>query len=175
MLFQILFFVNLIFVLFLNSVCNAQQTGIVIEDVSVQLVETRPPVGETIIREYKITALLRNTGDIESTNITVKLKEPQPGINASLAMQPESYPLKPNEEKTFVFENWPTSLSGDVLLNISFRPTSPNVLETSENSGFYVYTLHIGNSNTTTSTPGFEVLIVLLAILSLLLIKQIKK
>jgi len=174
-LIYILLFFSLSSFLFLSPFCSANQAGISIKDIAVQLVQTRPPIGTTIIREYRITAILYNTGDTNSVNITVKLKDPQPGLNATLIFQPEGYSLKPNEEKTFVFENWPTSLSGDVPLNISFRPTSPNVLETSYNSNFSVYTLQIGDSKTTTSTPGFEVLVVLIAILAFLVTKQIKK
>jgi hypothetical protein len=171
-----LLFVDISIFLFLSPLCTAaQQANVSIKDVTVQLTQTRPPVGTTTIREYKITAILHNTGDTESVNITVKLKDPQPGLNASLIFQPNSYSLKPNEEKTFVFENWPTSLSGDIPLNISFRPSSPNVLETQYNSDSYIYTLHIGNATKKTSTPGFEVLIVLIAILALLFTKQIRK
>jgi len=175
MLIFILLFVSLSSFLFLNPLCNAQQANVYIKDVTVQLTQTRPPIGTKTIREYRITAILYNTGDAKSVNITVKLKDPQPGLNATLIFQPEDYALKPNEEKTFVFENWPTSLSGDIALNISFKPSSPNVLLTEDNSGSYIYSLHIGDDSTTTSTPGFEVLIVLIAILAFLFTKQIKK
>jgi len=170
-----LLFVNLSFFLFFNPTCTAKEAHIVFKDVTVELTQTRPPIGTTTIREYRITAFLQNTGDTDSVNITVKLSDPQPGLNATLIFKPETYSFAPNEEKTFVFENWPTSLSGDVPLNISFRPTAPNVLETQQNTGFYVYTLHIDNSNTKTSTPGFEVLIFFLATLILLLQKTRRK
>ncbi len=168
-------FVNLIFFLFVNPTCVAKEAHLVFKDITVQLTQTRLPVGTTTIREYRITAILQNTGDTDSVNITVKLSDPQPGLNATLIFKPETYSFSPNEEKTFVFENWPTSLSGDVPLNISFRPTEPNVLETQQNTGFYVYTLHIGNSDTKTSTPGFEVMIVFLATLILLLRRKRKR
>ncbi len=171
----LLLLVNLTVFLFFSPLCTAQDANIIFKDVAVQLTQTRPPVGTTTIREYRITAVLHNTGDRDSVNITIKLRDPQPGLNATLIFQPESYSLGPNEEKTFVFENWPTSLSGDVLLNISFKPTSPNVLETESNSGFYLYTLHIGTDTPKTSTPGFEVLAVLIAILAFLFTKQMRK
>jgi PGF-CTERM protein len=174
MLIYILLFVSLSSFLFLSPFCSANQADVSFKDVTVQLIQTRPPIGTTTIREYRITAILYNTGDTKSVNITVKLKDPQPGLNATLIFQPEDYSFKPNEEKTFVFENWPTSLSGDIALNISFQPTSPNVLLTEYNSGSYIYTLHIRDDTKTTSTPGFEVLVVLIAILAFLFIKQIK-
>jgi hypothetical protein len=173
----ILLFVSVGFLMLLGPVGNAQHAVVSIKAVDVQLLKIRPPVGGTTIREYKISAIIQNSGDIPSVNITVKFKEPQPGISGNLTMQPGSYSLQPNEETTFVFENWPTTLSGDILLNISFEPSSPTVLLTSDNSGFYLYTLHIENNttHTTPSTPGFEVLIVLVALLVLLLLKQTKK
>jgi len=173
----IMLFISISFLMLLGPVCIAQHAVVSIKDVNVQLLKTRSLAGGTIIREYKISAILQNSGDIPSVNITVKFKEPEPGISGNLTMQPVEYSLEPNEEKTFVFENWPTTLSGQIPLNISFGPSSPTVLLTSDNSNFSLYTLQIENDNNNkpTSTPGFEVLIVLVAILALLLKKQIKK
>ncbi|KYK21108.1 hypothetical protein AYK25_03785 [Thermoplasmatales archaeon SM1-50] len=163
---------SICFILLLNPVCVAQ-SNVSIKDVSVELIKIRPPVGETIIREYRIRVLLCNTGDTISSAISVKFQEPEGSGN--LTMQPLSYSLQPNEEKTFVFENWPTILSGDVPLNISFGPASHYVNQDSTNSGFYVYTLTIANGKTTTSTPGFEIIILLMALFALMFKKQIKK
>jgi hypothetical protein len=160
-------------VVLLGPVCLAE-AAISITDVTVELIKVRPPVGGSIIREYNITAVLRNTGDTKSTNITVIFKDPQSGITGNLTFQPESYSLRPDEEKTFVFANWPTPLSGDLLLNISFKPASPKELITTSNSGYYQYTLQIGEGNSATSTPGFEVFIVVLAIVSILLANNMK-
>ncbi|MBE3140391.1 MAG: hypothetical protein IMZ53_07400 [Thermoplasmata archaeon] len=90
-------------------------------------------------------------------------------------MQPESYSLMPNETKTFVFGNWPTPLSGDIPINISFGPASHNILVTPENSGYYVYTLSINGDKKTTSTPGFEIACILVAIMVLVMGRRIKK
>jgi len=167
-------FLNLGFSLFVTPTGMAKEAHIVFKDVTVLLIQTRPPIGTTTIREYRLAATLQNTGDADSVNISVKLQDPQPGLNATIMFKPESYSLASTEEKTFVIENWPTRLSGDVPLNISFQPASPNVLESPQNTGFYAYALHIDNSNTKTSTPGFEVLIVFLAACILLLHKKQK-
>jgi hypothetical protein len=170
----LLLFVNFGVFLFFSPSCSAEEANIIFKDITVQLTQTRPPIGATTIREYRITAVLQNVGDKDSVNITVKLKDPQPGLNATLIFLPESYSLAPNEEKTFVFEDWPTSLSGNVLLNISFKPASPNVLETEYNSRSYYYSLQIGSDAPKTSTPGFEVLFVLVAIVALLFTKEVR-
>ena len=121
-LFLVMLFVSLSFIMLLGPVCTAQHATVSIKNVNVQLIETRPPVGGTTIHEYKISVILLNSGDTQSVNITVKFKEPQPGMGGNLTMQPASYSLMPNETKTFVFENWPTPLSGDIPINISFGP-----------------------------------------------------
>lgn len=159
---------------FLSQICSAQQADVTITDVSVQLLKTRAPVGNTVIHEYKIIAVLHNSGDAQSVSITVKFKEPQPGLGGNYTLQPESYILNASETKTFVFENWPTPLAGDVPINVSFGPTSSNILPNSYNSGYSVYTLAIG-SKKTTSTPGFEVAFLLLGIVVLLLSRKMKK
>ncbi len=176
---HIVLFLSLNLVLLLGPICEAQQTAISIESATAQLIQTRPPVGNKIIYEYRITTILRNSGDRASPNIDVKFREPEPGTNSSLIFQPRNCSLQPGEEKTFVFTNWPTTLTGDIPLNISFTPTSPDVLLSSivasNNSNYYIYTLHNGDTNPKTSTPGFEVLIVLLAVLSLVISKKLKK
>lgn len=170
---KIFFMILCMFIVF-GSVCEGQQAHVSVKDVTVQLIKTRPPVGGMIIREYEIRAILCNTGDISSVNITVQFKDPELGINENLTLQPKSYPLQPNEEKTFVFENWPTALSGNVILNISYEPSSPNIVHTAYNSGHYLYTIQIGNTETTPSTPGFEILFVIIALFIILLKKQTK-
>ncbi len=174
-LFLILLIIGFSFIMLLGPICNAQHATVSIENVNVKLIETRPPVGGTTIREYKIIAILYNSGDTQSVNITVKFKEPQPGIDGNLTMQPASYSLMPNETKTFVFENWPTPLSGDIPINISFGPSSPTDIKTEDNSGYYVYTLSVNGEKKTTSTPGFEIACILVAIVVLVMGRRIKK
>lgn len=164
--------VGLGFISILGPVCTAQ-AHLSIKDVSVELIKIRPPVGEMTIREYRICVILCNTGDTISPAISVQFQDPEGSGN--LTMQPLSYSLESDEEKAFILESWPTILSGDVPLNISFRPTSPYISQDSTNSGYYIYILSIGNNKTTTSTPGFETVIVFIALFFFLLKKQIKK
>lgn len=172
-LFLVVFLLGLGMINILSSVCRAGE-NVTVKNVSAQLLNTRPPVGGRIIREYQIGVVLCNTGDTNSTTITVKFLDPETGISGNLTMQPVSYSLQPNEEKLFVFDKWPTTLSGNVILNISYGPSSVSTIKTSHNSGFFVYTLSIGNGNTT-STPGFEILFVLIAFLPFFLKIKMKK
>ena len=160
-------------VMLLGPICLAE-AAVSITDVTVELIEVRSPVGRPVIRLYNITAVLHNSGDTKSTNITVIFNELQSNVTWNLTFQPESYSLQPNEEKTFIFSNWPTPLSGEIPLNISFKPTSPKELLTTQNSGHYNYILQIGDGKSTTSTPGFELFIVIIAIVSILFANKIK-
>jgi hypothetical protein len=156
---------------------TAQQAELVI-DVSVQLVETREPIGNRVVHVYNITAILHNSGDVKSDEITVYFYDP--GYNKTtippMKLTPSNASLAPGESMTFVLLDWPTTLSGNIPINISFRPTSTSVLlKEGENFGYYVYMLSINNAKKTTSTPGFEIACVLIAILVLVTGRRIKK
>ena len=160
----------------LVPICTAQEAIITIKNVNVQLIETRGPIGNRTIYIYNISAVLQNSGDVISDEITVYLHDPEYNTTIpSIKLTPSNISLNPGEMKVFSLNRWPTTLSGDIPINISFRPSAPDVLETDNNHGYYVYTLHIGDGDTTSSTPGFEVLIVLLALCVLLLKKHMKK
>jgi hypothetical protein len=160
----------------LCSVCTAQEAKISVKNVTVQLLETRAPVGTRVVHVYTIIAILSNTGDIKSDEISVFFHDPEFNTTTTppLRLSPFNISIGPHENQTFILQNWPTPLTGDVPINISYTPSAPTVVETIDNSGYYVYTLHIGGSTSTKSTPGFEVLIVFIALFILLLRKQLK-
>jgi len=111
-----------------------------------------------------------------SDNINVYFYDPEFNkTTPPITLNPFNVSLDPNENVTFMLENWPTPLSGDIPINISFGPSSPNVIETTNNHGHYVYTLHIGNTENTTSTPGFEIVVIFCALLVFLIWRYRKK
>ncbi len=163
--------------IFFWPVCHAQQASLSIKNVSVQLVETRESVGNRTIRVYNILAVIHNSGTVKSDEITVYFYDPEYNKTTTppIKLTPLAASVSPNENITFILQNWPTLLTGEVPINISFRPSSPNVVETPYNHGSYVYMLQIGNAQKSSSTPGFEVAIVLVALIFFLIKKQIKK
>jgi hypothetical protein len=175
--FLIVLFLSLGFIMLLGPVCTAQQGTISIKNVSVQLVETREPVGNRVVHVYNIIAVLHNSGDVKSDEITVYFYDPEFNKTTTppMKLSPLNTSLNPNENKTFILANWPTPLSGDIPINISFGLSSPKILPTSENSGYYVYTLSINGEKKTTSTPGFEIACILVAIMILVMCRRIKK
>lgn len=160
-----------------GSIGSAQHAGVQIKNVSVQLIETRPPIGTRVIHVYNIIAVLYNNDTTTSDDITVNFFDPEYNSSTTppMKLSPLNATLNPDETKTFILADWPTPLSGKIPLNISFSPSSPKVLPNEKNSGYYVYILDIPTTKKTASTPGFEILIVLGAIAVFLLSRPMKK
>jgi hypothetical protein len=157
-----------------SAVCSAQETGVTITNVSAQLLQTRT-IGTRVIRYYSIIVVLHNSDSTASTEISVKFHDPE--YNATYPpynLLPTNYSLMPGESKTFNFSQWPTPLTGDVPINVSFSPSSLSVPAKKSNSGYYVYSLHIGTSETKKSTPGFEAAFLVVAFIVVIAIRKIK-
>ena len=170
-----LFFLTMVFFcLCLSSlfpmISSGKEAGVSITSVNAVLLQSRM-LGTREIHSYRLLVVLRNSGSSPSDQISVQFNDPE--YNASttppLVLSPENYSLSPGETKVFNFSEWPTSLTGDVPLNISFAPTTQNVHVSPTNTGYYIYTLHIGGGKTTSSTPGFEVLVILCAVCVLMM------
>jgi hypothetical protein len=157
-----------------STICSAQETGVTITSVNALLVKNST-VGTRQFHYYNIYVVLHNSGNTASEDITVKFHDPE--YNQSLGMiilRPEVASLLPGETKTYNITAWPTSLTGNVPINISFSPSSLNIPPNKTNSGYYLYTLHIGTTNTKKSTPGFELAFVFIAIMLFALQRKIK-
>jgi hypothetical protein len=176
-LFLMMLILSLSFIMILGPVGNAQNATISITNVRVDLVETREPIGNRVIHVYNIIAILHNSGDSKSDEITVNFYDPEFNKTTTppLKLSPLNASLNPNEDKIFTLSSWPTPLIGGIPINISFAPSSPDSLTTNENSGYYVYTLSINGAKKTTSTPGFEIACILCAIMILVIGRKIKK
>jgi hypothetical protein len=157
----------------LSTLCCAQEAKISITSANAVLLQNRT-VGNREVHYYKIIVILHNSGGTKSDEISVKFYDPEYNATTTppLVLSPANYSLMPGESKAFDFSEWPTPLSGDVPLNISFSPSSPSVPTTQYNSGYYLYTLHIGSTNKKTSTPGFELAVLLIAIALLLAFRK---
>ena len=176
LLVSIICFGYLSFLIVLGPISNAASAKLTITNVSVQLVETRNLAGNRTIHVYDIITVIHNSGDMISDKITVYFRDPEFNITTPpLKLDPYNVSVDPDENMTFILHDWPTPLIGDLPINISFSPSSPNVVETSNNHGYYLYTLHIGDNTTTISTPGFEVVFPLCAIIALLMLKKRRK
>ena len=158
----------------LSCMPASASTGLEIKNVSMHLKETRPPVGNKEIRVYDIAVVLYNNDSSISDTISVFFRDPEPGLNSSMQLVPLNATLGPQETKTFTFSDWPTTLSGNLLINFSFHPSSHFTIPTVKNTGYYLYSFTISTTKNTKSTPGFELLIVLSALAVLLLLRKAK-
>ena len=166
-------------VLLLPVACSVEitQPGVQIKNVSMPLKETRPPVGNKEIHVYDLIVVLYNNDTVMSDNITVVFHDPE--FNATtmppMKLSPMNATIGPKESKMFSLSDWPTTLSGKILVNISFGPNSPNAIPNVKNSGYYLYTLTIPTSKKTTSTPGFELLLILGSIAMFIFVRKMRK
>jgi hypothetical protein len=167
------FMIGILSMVLLPILGSAQGTGLEIQSVNAQLLKTRSPVGTTVIHEYQIIAVLYNNDTATSENITVKFLDPE--VNNTLNLFPLNATLGPKETKVFTSATWPTALSGPITLNVSFAPRSLEVVLTPKNSGYYHYTLNIPSTQKKTSTPGFEIVLVLCAVALFLLLQRKKQ
>ena len=148
--------------------------GLQIKTVSMQLKETRPPVGNKEIHIYDITVLVFNDDVTTSDTFSVFFRDPEPGLNSSMQLVPLNATLGPGESKTFTFSDWPTTLTGHFIVNFSFKPASHVTTPTDKNTGYYLYSFSVPSAKTTKSTPGFELLLVLIAFAIILSLRKRK-
>ncbi len=147
--------------------------GLHIQSVSMQLTGTRSPIGNKEIHIYNITVLVINDAQNTSDTISVFFRDPEPGLNSTMQLVPRNATLGPGESQTFTFSDWPTTLTGPFMMNFSFKPSSHSIVPTTKNTGFYLYSFTVPSSKTkTTSTPGFELPVVLGAFAVLILFRK---
>ena len=148
--------------LYTNQVC-AQTENIQITDIKHQLIDTTQ-IGTRTAHYYSFFITFSNTGDKKSSNITVFLEDPE--LNARLEVV--SFELQPDQNKTFIYENWPTTLLGQVTINVTYQPSDLGIPQTKSNTGIQAYTFLIGTDQNTNETPGFQFLWLIIAILFIL-------
>lgn len=72
--------------------------------------------------------------------------------------------LMPNESKTFIFDDHPLLGMTEHRINISFYPTNKNIVLTDYNHGEDVLILLAEDKDENSFTPGFEVILLIIAI-----------
>ncbi|HVQ00871.1 MAG TPA: hypothetical protein VMT57_05105 [Candidatus Thermoplasmatota archaeon] len=149
--------------------------GLEIKNVSMQLKETRPPVGNKEIHIYDILVSVYNDDTSPSDMISVVFRDPEPGLNSTMRLAPLNATFAPGETKVFTFTDWPTTLTGTISINFSFGPSSHKENQTQKNTGFFLYTLTIPTAKATSSTPGFEFLAFFAALAVFLAWRKMKK
>lgn len=127
--------------------------------------EEKNSEGQIIGRRYEIYMYLKNTGDEKTVDLVVNLsdEEETPGL--------KNYTyFEPGESKTITF-GWSTRFIRDQTLNIKYYPENLGAERTNNNSGETTLTIVMGDvgGQTTTETPGFDLLIMIVAIILLII------
>lgn len=106
---------------------------------------------------FNISINLYNSGNIESDDITVKIEDEDGGYVRNDT-------LTPNESKIFIFDDHPLLGMTEHRINISFYPTNKNIVLTDYNHGEDVLILLPEDKDENSFTPGFEVILLIIAI-----------
>jgi hypothetical protein len=165
-LITIIFFI--LFVNIFSSSSNAQDESyhISIIDTSSKYIKTETYGGNTFFY-YDISITLHNSGNVPSDSITVKLRD----VDGNYSKQSI---INPGEFKTFTFDNHPMWQPGDLTVHFNYYATDRN-RRAAHNTGETTLVLNSGNDGVSaTSTPGYELLILVIGILFISLIKKEK-
>jgi len=156
----------------LIDICSAEDKNynISIIDVSYEFVKTVGS-GTQIFEYFNINVILRNFGSAGSEDITIELVDED-----NLIPLTKTYEFAAGESKTFIYDDYVISGTGDHPITINFYPTNNSVEKTQYNSGSRALVVNKEVSSGENSTPSFEFITLLVAIAAILLFrKKIKR
>jgi hypothetical protein len=106
---------------------------------------------------YKIFITLKNSGNIESDDITVKIEDKDGSYIRNST-------IFPNESEVFIFDDHPIISMEDQIINISYFPTDIGTALDESNHGDDKLILK-PNKNENNLIPGFEIIFLFAAII----------
>ena len=155
--------------LFSND-CNAQNGDyqIFIKDTSADFIKSET-FGEHIFVYYDITLTLHNSGDTESDEISVILRDEDGNYT-------KKGNIGPGEDATFIYDDHPFVGAGEHTLYFYYYPTEiENRNQQNSGSTSIVINPDKNGDDDDESIPGFELTILISAIVTTLLIMKRKK
>lgn len=122
--------------------------------------------GGITIYYYNFSIIMRNTGDTTSENTTLSIKDDEgfPGL--------QHYTFLPGAYKEFTWSRWMFTSGGNHQINISYYPTDDAIIRDGNNSGSSFLILPSNSDTTKKSTPGFEIILLIGAVVFLLLVRR---
>lgn len=136
-----------------------------------ELVNTIKRGNEIIGKSYNINIPIHNNGPERTEELIVNMSDEE-GFDLNQRIF-----IDPGETKVVIFE-WSTMLLRNQQILINFFPVNSQIQKTSYNSGSTSLTIKIIDTNddlTGTSTPGFEFVLALSAIILLSILYKRKK
>ncbi|MCX6665732.1 MAG: hypothetical protein NT038_06705 [Euryarchaeota archaeon] len=150
----------------LIQTCTAESAKLSITSTTYKVSKTTVIGGRAYVF-YNISIVMHNAGAEISQNTTLYFIDDE-GIPAYRENM-----FAPGEYKEFTFNEWPLTGTGEHQINISYYPTDQNVLATGDNSGISTFNVSSdGSTPSQKSTPGFEIIVLLSAIVLISLIKR---
>jgi hypothetical protein len=173
------FFLLVIFILIISiffpistlDTCKAEdQVGVyIVGEPSYQLKKSIIKNNKLIGQTYQINVTLYNSGYSRSVEFIVNLTDEDGSLKKNIS-------LEPGETKVVSF-TWSTIKIKKQRLIINFYPSDLDVIRTKYNSGSKSLTINIKDNAQlpATSTPGFEIILVLIAICIVIVRKNFNK
>jgi hypothetical protein len=120
--------------------------------------------GRVIGRTYEINIVLQNTGSKKLDELTVNITDEE-GFSLKKLVD-----INPSETETITF-TWSTLLLRTQKITVNYFPSSSTPPSNSYNTGKTAFSIIMEEDEgvTATSTPGFEFLITILSLLSLII------
>jgi len=140
------------------------------EEPEYELVNEFTKGGEVIGWSYKINIKIQNTGNTKSQETVINITDEE-GVTLS-----KKTVINPDETKNIIF-NWSTVYSKDQTIKTSFYPSDLDEIKNQYNSGSTTFTVIVDEKDdiAATSTPGFELILLLFSMLGVILIKRKNK
>jgi hypothetical protein len=147
----------------LSENCNAEENPAnisIIGEPTYKLKNTFEKNGRILGKTFQIDIIFSNTGDLKSDEIEVNLTDEE-----GYVLSQRTY-FELGETKTISF-TWSTINIRNQILKVSFYPSDLDTLWNKYNSGYKIFTIKVNENNIpATSTPGFEILLTIIAIIS---------
>jgi len=174
---------SILFFCMLSATCNAGNYKLSVENCEYELVKTEGNTPQQTFEYYKVTFSLHNDGPDDSDQLEVTIQESREDDRERI----KKYGTVPaGETETFIFGDvdyddtqWIVQGAAPHKVYVNYYPalsiTDPlNYTKTSFNSGNYTFNIGDTASNND-SIPGFEILILIGALITITFIKRKKK
>lgn len=163
--------ISLLLIISSESILAKRSNVSIKEEPTYELVDTLTKNNKIIGKYYKIYVTLYNSGDVRSELLTVNLSDPE-----GFVLLQDTY-VEAGETKIITF-NWSTTYLINQNIKVNFFPSSAYAQTNQYNSGSISFVIDVVENNglTGTSTPGFEIIFLISAILIIFFLsKKYKK
>ena len=159
---QLIFFILLVglFLTVFNFTVTAKEERVEISIKGTPTYElvSQNTTGDTVASRYIISITFENKGNISSDLIEINLSDPEGFILTKY------FTIGLLETKVITF-NWSTMFTQDQQLKVNYHPADLEAMGTQYDSGKTTFTLKVTIENGGSSTPGFETVTMVIALL----------